>query len=451
MLVVCLDDNGLFASNRVKVVAAITNEIWPVTAEWLKDCHEGHSSLNIEAYKVNEVDSDDEDFWLGRALQLRAHHKSHGGIFYGRYIYIGPGASNASCNKDDLVNLIKLNGAECITASRLPKVDALKVLIVTNDVSKLGKAATQVLHASQATVMSFKDILNIIKYQDMNCNHISNELFPVSTSNQLATALSNQLVIAPSNELAIASSNELVVASSNELVVAPSNELVAASSNELVAAHSNELVAAPETSVATLLELKPTKLLYDGDREFLRVKLQKAFIQTSRVNITWDPLPAGDLVLLESSKKLYCEYHDQHGAKYIRAEVPSAAKAHEQLIGNGGVDAQIEWDMFNELHHSGQTRHRRAKLYFRSTAEIAVVLSKMFPDDYELAANEFFDVNGRFYEVPDTTIPAHGRYKLSDDMKVDDSHLTTRKESMHILDAVMKYGNDPYEASQQRW
>ena len=62
MLVVCLDDNGLFASNRVKVVAAITNEIWPVTAEWLKDCHEGHSSLNIEAYKVNEVDSDDEDF-----------------------------------------------------------------------------------------------------------------------------------------------------------------------------------------------------------------------------------------------------------------------------------------------------------------------------------------------------------------------------------------------------
>ena len=105
--------------------------------------------------------------------------------------------------------------------------------------------------------------------------------------------------------------------------------------------------------------------------------------------------------------------------------------------------------MFNELHYSGSTRQRRAKLSFRSTAEIAVILSKMFPDDYELAVVEFFDKNGRFFVEPGTTRPAHGRYKLKDDMKIDDDHLVIREEPMSILDAYMSFGDDPYASSQQ--
>ena len=73
----------------------------------------------------------------------------------------------------------------------------------------------------------------------------------------------------------------------------------------------------------------------------------------------------------------------------------------------------------------------------------------MYPNDFELAAFEFFDKQGRFF-VEQYTRPPHKMYKEKEDTDLDFDLMNIKvgKQPLSTPEAMNKYGDDPYEESQ---
>lgn len=72
----------------------------------------------------------------------------------------------------------------------------------------------------------------------------------------------------------------------------------------------------------------------------------------------------------------------------MRAEVPPGKDAHKQLFGNGGYNSCLGWNLYTMA--GKKVQFRRHYFWFWNNAELDIALHSMYPNDFELAAFEFF-------------------------------------------------------------
>jgi hypothetical protein len=158
-------------------------------------------------------------------------------------------------------------------------------------------------------------------------------------------------------------------------------------------------------------------------------------------------LGSGFFNIFKSSKSpiIFVDFVSAEGDLIVRAEVPSEEDAHKQLFGNGGFEPCLGWNLFNMACE--RVHFRRHYFWFRNNHELAIALFAMFPNDFELAAHEFFDKKGRFF-AEKYTMPSHRMLRAEDPMDIDVDHIEVAKQPLSTPEALDRYGNDPYECSQ---
>jgi len=158
-------------------------------------------------------------------------------------------------------------------------------------------------------------------------------------------------------------------------------------------------------------------------------------------------LGPGFLNIFKSSKSpiIFVDVVSAEGDLIVRAEVPSEEDAHNQLFGNGGFEPCLGWNLFNMACE--RVHYCRHYFWFCNNHELAIALSAMFPNDFELAAHEFLDKKGRFF-AEKYTRPSHRMLRAEDAMDIDVDHIEVAKQPLSTPEAVGRYGNDPYECSQ---
>jgi len=162
-------------------------------------------------------------------------------------------------------------------------------------------------------------------------------------------------------------------------------------------------------------------------------------------------LGLGSLIIFKKNfeSSIFVDFVSAEGQELlVRAEVPPGKDAHDQLFGNGGHDSCLGWNLFN-LAPGKKVQFRRHYFWFRNNAELGIALHSMYPNDFELAAFEFFDKQGRFF-VEQYTRPPHKMHKEKEDMDLDFDLMNIKvgKQPLSTPEAMNKYGDDPYEESQ---
>jgi hypothetical protein len=142
---------------------------------------------------------------------------------------------------------------------------------------------------------------------------------------------------------------------------------------------------------------------------------------------------------------IFVDFVSAEGKLIVHAEVPPGEDAHKQLFGNGGYEPCFGWNLYNMAGE--KVHYRRHYFWFRNNSELALALRAMFPDDFELAAHEFFDEKGRFF-AEKYTRPPHRMLRAEDVMDIDVNHIKVATQPLSTPKAVDRYGNDPYECSQ---
>ena len=148
---------------------------------------------------------------------------------------------------------------------------------------------------------------------------------------------------------------------------------------------------------------------------------------------------------LMSDPSICVEFVSTDGNIIFCAEVPESDKAHKQMFGNGGLQPCLVWELFNTAGHMVQ--NCRFFFWFKNNGELSILLYHMFPGNIKLATEDFFDAQGRFYEVVYTK-PQNRLRKTEDDMDVANDHAKTRAKFIPEDEAIDKYGSNPYEESQ---
>lgn len=108
----------------------------------------------------------------------------------------------------------------------------------------------------------------------------------------------------------------------------------------------------------------------------------------------------------KTSQTVVC-YFDSTGTKKFEAEVPREYE--KQIFGNAGHNNGFVWDVYDKAFMSGGTTVkgldstnpvglRRVSFWFQSRNQLVIALYSIFGHDLALV-EEFFDVDGRFYEA----------------------------------------------------
>ena len=162
-------------------------------------------------------------------------------------------------------------------------------------------------------------------------------------------------------------------------------------------------------------------------------------------------LGLGSLIIFKKNfeSSIFVDFVSAEGQELlVRAEVPPGKDAYDQLFGNGGHDSCLGWNLFN-LAPGKKVQFRRHYFWFRNNAKLGIALHSMYPNDFELAAFEFFDKQGRFF-VEQYTRPPHKMHKEKEDMDLDFDLMNIKvgKQPLSTPEAIDRYGDDPYEESQ---